>query len=381
VRANLKIIFLAAVMATACGQRKTEPPAAAAPEVSVLTVHPQPVPIVTELPGRTNAYLIAQVRARVDGIVLKREFKEGSDIRVNQRLYQIDPAPYRAALASARASLQKAQANHAAQATLAERYKILLQGNGVSRQDYDNAVAALGQAAADIAASQAAVTTASINLGYTDVVAPISGRIGPSLVTPGAYVQGSAATPLAVIQQIDPIYVDLSQPSLDGLQLRRDIASGKVKLSGPGQAEVKLVLEDGSEYSAPGRLEFTDISVDTGTGTVTVRALFANKGHVLLPGMFVRARVSRGVDPNAIVVPQAAITHDPGGGAVAVIVGPDEKIARRTVQASRTLGDQWVIDSGLKDGDRVVVSGGQRTQPGMQVKVVEAAPSRVAAAR
>jgi membrane fusion protein (multidrug efflux system) len=357
-------------------QRKAAPPPAAPPEVSVLTLHKQSVPVVAELPGRTSAYLVAQVRARVDGIVLNRDFAEGSDVRAGQRLYLIDPAPYRAALASARASLQKAQANHAAQLALAERYKVLLKGNGVSRQDYDNAVASLGQAAADIGAAKAALTTAEINLGYTTVKSPITGRIGISLVTPGAFVQGSSATPLTTVQQIDPIYVDLSQPSLEGLELRRDIASGKIDLV-QHPPVVKLVLEDGTEYGVEGKLQFTDISVDSGTGTVTVRAIFPNPNHVLLPGMFVRARVERGVD-EAILVPQAALSHDASGAAVATLVGPDGKIARRKVQATRTFRDQWVVDSGLSDGEKVVVAGGQRVQPGMPVKAVEAPPPPVA---
>jgi membrane fusion protein (multidrug efflux system) len=373
----LPFVLLAFSLAALEGcQRKAAPPPAAPPEVSVLTLHKQSVPVVAELPGRTSAYLVAQVRARVDGIVLSRDFAEGSDVRAGQRLYLIDPAPYRAALASARASLQKAQANHAAQHALAERYKVLLKGNGVSRQDYDNAVASLGQAAADIGAAKATLTTAAINLGYTTVKSPITGRIGISLVTPGAFVQGSSATPLTTVQQIDPIYVDLSQPSLEGLELRRDIAGGKIDLVRHPPV-VKLVLEDGTDYGVEGKLQFTDISVDSGTGTVTVRAIFPNPDHVLLPGMFGRARVERGVD-EAILVPQAALSHDASGAAVATLVGPDGRIARRKVQATRTFRDQWVVDSGLSDGEKVVVAGGQRVQPGMPVKAVEAPPPPIA---
>jgi membrane fusion protein (multidrug efflux system) len=330
------------------------------------------VPVVTELPGRTSAYLVAQVRARVDGIVLKREFKEGGDVKAGQRLYQIDPAPYRATLDSALGMLQKAQANLAAMNAQAERYKILLGGNGVSKQEYDNAIAAQGQAAADVASGTAAVQTARINLGYTDVVSPITGRTGPSLVTQGAYVQASAATLLTTVQQIDPIYADLTQTSVAGLQLRRDVASGQLKVNGPDQAKVTLTLEDGSRYAATGTLQFTDITVDPGTGSVTVRAVFPNPDHVLLPGMFVRASIEQGVNDNALLVPQQGVTHDPSGHATALVVGPDNKVELRAIQATRTSGANWVVDGGLKDGERVIVSGVQKVQPGTLVRTVDA---------
>ena len=256
---------------SACSQ-KPPPAAPQPPEVSVVTVRKGPVPLSVELPGRTSAYLVAQVRARVDGIVLKRDFKEGSDVKANQRLYLIDPAPYRAALDSAVATLEQAQANIASTAALAERYKVLSAGNAVSKQDYDNAVAARDQAVANLAFGKAAVETAKINLGYTDVLSPITGRIGISQVTEGAYVQASAATLMATVQQIDPIYVDLTQSSVEGLQLRRDVASGRLKLQGPDQARVTLILEDGTQYPEQGTLQFTDITVDQTTGSVTVRA-------------------------------------------------------------------------------------------------------------
>ena len=361
-----------ALVVLGCVQAKQPPPSPTAPEVTVVTIHRQPVPVTTELPGRTSAYLVAQVRARVDGIVLMREFKEGADVKAGQRLYQIDPAPYRAALDSALAALQRAQANLAAMSSQAERYKILIGGNGVSKQEYDNAIAAQAQAAADVAASEAAVQIARINLGYTDVVSPITGRIGPSQVTQGAYVQASAATPMATVQQIDPIYVDLNQSSVEGLQLRRDVASGRLKLNGPGQARVTLLLEDGSQYSDSGTLQFTDITVDPGTGSVTVRVIFPNPHQVLLPGMFVHARIDQGVDDNAMLVPQVGVTHNPQGQATALVVGPDNKVAARTIQTTRTLGDQWVVQGGLNEGERVIVAGAQRVQPGMVVRAVEA---------
>jgi membrane fusion protein (multidrug efflux system) len=369
------------LLLAACGPA----PRAAAPapqlaQVAVVTVHRSSVPLSVELPGRTSAHLISQVRARVDGIVLKREFQEGSAVKSGQRLYQIDHAPYVAALSSATASLQKADANLASTTALVERYKPLVAANAVSKQDYDNAVAAQGQAAADVATGKAAVEIARINLGYTSVVAPIAGRIGPSLVTQGAFVQASAATQLATIQQIDPIYVDLTQSSVAGLQLRRDVATGKLKLDGPGQAKVTLVLEDGSTYALPGALQFTDITVDPATGSVTMRAIFPNPASVLLPGMFVRARIQEGVNADAILVPQVGVTHDSAGHATALVVGADNKVALRSVQATRTAGNAWVVDAGLTEGDRVVVAGMQKVQPDMAVEAVEAPTAHAAAA-
>ena len=369
---RIALLSIALVVLGGCVQAKQPPPLPTAPEVTVVTIHRQPVPVTTELPGRTSAYLVAQVRARVDGIVLRREFTEGADVKAGQRLYQIDPAPYRAALDSALAALQKAQANVAAMNAQAERYKILIGGNGVSRQEYDNAIAAQAQAAADVASSAAAVQTARINLGYTEVVSPITGRTGLSLVTQGAYVQASAATLLTTVQQIDPIYVDLTQTSVAGLQLRRDVANGQLKENGPDQAKVTLTLEDGTKYPAIGTLQFTDITVDPGTGSVTVRAVFPNPDHVLLPGMFVRASIEEGVNDNALLVPQQGVTHDPSGHATALVVGPDNKVELRIVQATRTLGDQWVVQGGLNEGERVIVAGVQKAQPGILVHAVEA---------
>src|SRR5256885_6535225 len=362
---------LAAMVLAACGAAKPATTAPQPPQVSVVTVHRGSVPITIELPGRTSAYLVAQVRARVDGILLKREFKEGGDVKAGQRLYQIDPAPYVAALNSAMASLQKAEANLASTTAQAERYKVLVAANAVSKQEYDNAVAAQGQATADVATGKAAVAMAQINLGYTNVVSPITGRSGLSLVTEGAYVQASAATLMTTVQQIDPVYVDLTQSSVEGLQLRRDIASGQLKLNGPNQAKVTLVLEDGTQYPQPGSLQFTDITVDQGTGSVTVRAIFPNPRFVLLPGMFVLARIDEGINENAILVPQVGVTHDPKGQATALVVGADNKVAIHTLQLRGTSGSQWIVSDGLKDGDRGIVPGRQRVQPGALVEAAE----------
>jgi membrane fusion protein (multidrug efflux system) len=364
-------LLAALVVLGGCVNAKQAPPAPQPPEVSVVTVRKSAVPVVTELPGRTSAYLVAQVRARVDGIVLRREFKEGADVKAGQRLYQIDPAPYRATLDSALGVLQKAQANVAAMNSQAERYKILIGGNGVSKQEYDNAVAAQGQAAADVASGKASVQTARINLGYTDVVSPITGRIGVSLVTPGAYVQSSAATPMTTVQQMDPIYVDLNQSSVQGLQLRRDVASGRVKVDGSDSAKVTLLLEDGTQYPLAGTLQFTDVTVDPGTGSVTVRAVFPNPDYILLPGMFVRARIEQGVNDQAMLVPQQGVTRDPKGQATALVVGADNKVTQRVIQASSTFGNQWVVEGGLAEGERVIVAGLQKVQPGMTVRAVD----------
>jgi membrane fusion protein (multidrug efflux system) len=369
---------LAAMVLAGCGSAKPAT-TSAPPQVSVVTVHRSSVPITTELPGRTSAYLVAQVRARVDGIVLKRDFKEGSEVKAGQRLYQIDPAPYIAALNSAQASLQKAEANLGSTTAQVERYKVLVAANAVSKQDYDNAVAAQGQAAADVATGKAAVAMAQINVGYTKVVSPITGRSGVSQVTEGAYAQASAATLMATVQQIDPVYVDLTQSSVEGLQLRRDIASGQLKLTGPNQAKVTLALEDGTQYPAAGSLQFTDITVDQGTGSVTVRAIFPNPRGVLLPGMFVRARIEEGVNENAILVPQVGVAHAPNGQATALVVGPDNKVAMHTLQLRGTSGNQWIVEGGLNDGDRVIVAGVQKVQPGVVVQPVESQTATAAA--
>ncbi|HEY3180035.1 MAG TPA: efflux RND transporter periplasmic adaptor subunit [Casimicrobiaceae bacterium] len=375
-RSRLTVVSIA-VLLGACSQAQT-PSAPPTPQVSVVTVHRTSVPVTIELSGRTTPYLVAQVRARVDGIVLKRDYKEGSDVKAGQRLYKIDPAPYIAQLNSAKASLQKAQASVAALNAQAERYKQLVTTNAVSKQDYDNAVSSQGQAEADVGTGKAAVDTAQINVGYTDVVSPISGRSGISMVTEGAYVQASAATLMTTVQQIDPIYVDVTQSSVEGLRLRRDVASGRLKLNGPDQAKVKLVLEDGREYVETGSLVTTDITVDPTTGMVTVRALFPNPRSVLLPGMFVRARVEEGVSENAFLVPQVGITHDQKGQATALVVGSDNKVQARALQLAGTQGDQWIVEGGLDEGDRVIVAGVQRVQPGAAVVATEA-PSGAAA--
>ncbi|MFD1555264.1 efflux RND transporter periplasmic adaptor subunit [Paraburkholderia silviterrae] len=361
----------AAVVLAACGQKQSAPPPQT-PEVGVVAVQPTSVPVVSELPGRTNAFLVAQVRARVDGIVLRREFTEGAVVKAGQRLYKIDPAPYIATLNNAKASLAKAKANLVTQNALVARYKVLVAANAVSKQDYDNAVSAQGQAQADVDAGKAAVDTAQINLGYTDVLSPITGKVGISQVTPGAYVQASQATLMSTVQQMDPMYVDLTQSSLDGLKLRRDVESGRLKTNGPDAAKVSLVLEDGRTYAQQGKLQFTDVTVDQTTGSVTIRALFPNPDRVLLPGMFVRARIDEGTNDNAYLVPQVGVQHDQKGQATVLLVDDKNKVAVHPVVTAGTQGQDWVVESGLQPGDRVIVQGTEKVHPGTTVKAVDA---------
>lgn len=362
----------AALVLAACGEKKPSAAAAAPPEVGVVTLQPQSVAVTTELPGRTTALRVAEVRARVDGIVQRREFVEGSEVKQGQRLFKIDPAPYLAALASSKATLARAEANVRSTGAQAERYKALVAANAVSKQEYDNAVASYGQAQADVASGRAAVQTASINLGYTDVTAPISGRIGKAQVTEGAYVQASGATLLATVQQVDQMYVDITQASTDVLRLRREMQEGRLKSAGQNAAELDLVLPDGSLYPEKGRLQFSDITVDATTGSVTLRAIFPNPRRDLLPNMFVRARLTEAVNDNAFLVPQQGVQRDQKGSPQVFLVGADNKVSLRSITTTQTLRDKWIVTGGLKAGDRVVVEGTQKVRSGAQVKPVAA---------
>jgi membrane fusion protein (multidrug efflux system) len=367
------LVTVLALSLAGCKKDKPAPAAPTPPEVTVAAVHAGNVPLTVDLPGRTTPFLVAQVRARVDGVVQTRSFVEGEDVKAGQVLYRIDAAPYRAALANAQAAQQKAAANLAAATASANRYRSLIGGTAVSKQAVDNAIAAEGQAAADLAAAKAGVETARINLSYTNVVAPIAGRSSVSQVTQGAYVQAGSATLLTTIQQIDPMFVDLSQSSVAGLQLRRDIASGEVKSGSAMHADVKLTLEDGSVYPLAGKLQFSGVTVDPATGSVTVRASFPNPQHVLLPGMFVHASISQGSAANAMLVPASAVTHNPQGDATAMVVGNDNKVVVRTLETKTTAGANWIVTKGLADGERVIVAGVQLAKPGMVVKPVMAA--------
>lgn len=345
-------------------------PSKSNPEVGVVVTSLQPVSLITELTGRVSPQMVAEVRPQVSGLIQKRLFVEGRDVKEGEPLYQIDPATYETALASAKASLAKSEANAFSIRLRAERYKELLTDNSVSRQDYDDVTAALKQVEADIEAARAAVETARINLDYTRVKAPISGRIGRSTVTPGALVTANQETELATIQQLDPVYVDMTQSSADLLRLKRNIASGEIKNGNVGQAQVKLLLEDGSSYPLEGILKFSEVSVDQNTGSVTIRAQFPNPTHLLLPGMFVRGLIQEGVREEAMLVPQRGITRDPAGNAVALLVGSNDIVERRLLKTDRAIGDAWLVTDGLKAGERVIVEGIQRIRPGVTVKPV-----------
>lgn len=364
----------------ACKKPPAEPPPQI-PEVRVITLAPQTIGVATELPGRTAASLAAEVRARVDGIVRARTFTEGGEVKAGQSLYTIDPAPYQAKLDSARASLTKAQASLASARAQAERYQPLAAAGAVSRQEYDNAIAGRDQAAAEVAAAQAGVKAAQINLGYTRVNAPIRGQISRSHVTPGAYVQAGAATLLATIQQIDPMDVDLTQSSAELLRLRREMDAGRLQMARPGAVKVNLILEDGSRYSHTGILQFSDTIIEPGTSTLRVRARFPNPEHVLLPGMFVRAQIQQGDNPHALLVPQTGVTFDPKGEPTVLVVSNDSKAELRPIKVAQAFDGNWVVSDGLRAGERVIVQGAQqgmlRITPGMAVKAVPMAqPAR-----
>ncbi|PWC15055.1 efflux transporter periplasmic adaptor subunit [Brenneria roseae subsp. americana] len=343
-----------------------------APEVGIVTLKTQSLNVTTDLPGRTNAYRIAEVRPQVGGIILKRNFVEGSDIQAGASLYQIDPATYEANYNSARGSLAQAQASAEIARLTVNRYKPLLGTNYISKQDYDQAVATSRQADAAVQAAQAAVDTAQINLAYTKVSSPISGRIGKSTVTEGALVSTGQTTALTTVQQLDPMYVDVTQSSNDFLQLKKELENGTLKQN-EGKATVRLLLEDGSEYGHPGTLEFSDVTVDETTGSITLRAIFPNPQHDLLPGMFVRARLESGINNNALLVPQQGITRDPRGEATAMLVGEGDKVEPRSLKTSKAIGDKWLVTEGLKEGDRVILTGLQKIRPGVQVKAQEVA--------
>ncbi len=357
---------------TGCGKQSTAVAKGqnTPPEVGVVTIKPQRVALTTELAGRTSAYLIAEVRPQVGGIIQKRLFTEGADVKAGEVLYQIDPAIYQAAYDSARAALARAEANIIPARLKAERYKDLVKINAVSQQDYDDASAALKLAEADVEAGNAALETARINLAYTKVTAPISGRIGRSSVTNGALVTASQSAPLATIQELSPIYVDVTQSSSELLRLKQSLASGLLKSNGSAQAHVKLLLEDGSAYPLPGTLKFSEVTVDQSTGSITMRAIFPNPKKTLLPGMFVRAILEEGVSERAILVPQRGVTRDPAGNAMVMLVGAEEKVEPRVIKVSRTIGDNWLVSEGLKAGDRVILEGIQKARPGTPVKAV-----------
>ncbi|MBB3224420.1 efflux RND transporter periplasmic adaptor subunit [Pseudoduganella umbonata] len=376
------ILFLACAAALTAGCDSDKQQQAGAPggkmpppQVAVYTVKQEALPVVTELPGRTSAFQIAEVRPQVAGIVQKRLFTEGADVKAGTQLYQIDPATYQATFSAAKAALARAEANLLTAGPKVKRYKELVEIEGVSRQDYDDAVAAEAQARADVESARAQLQTARINVGYTKVQAPISGRIGRSNVTAGALVTAGQETALTTVQQLDPIYVDVTQSSEDLLRLKKSLEGGGVKKA---EGKVTLRLADGSTYAQAGKLQFADVAVDPGTGNVTLRALFPNPKHDLLPGMFVRAVVENGVNEQAIAVPQQGVTRNQKGEATALVLNQQGIVEQRVIATTGTLGDRWLVKSGLAAGDRVIVEGIQKVKPG--APAVVAAPAAPAAA-
>lgn len=355
----------------ACGDKQGAAPAGGTPppEVGVVTVTPKPLAVTTELPGRLEGTRTAEVRARVEGIVKERVYKEGSDVKAGAVLFRIDSAPFQAQLASAQAALARAEATAAASRQKAERYGPLVSVNAVSKQEYDEAIAAARQAEAEVAAARAGVTTSQLNLGYATVTAPISGRVGRALVTEGALVGRGEATPLAMVEQVDPMRVTFTQPADEVLKLKHAVEAGELKGVTGKEAAVTLLRGDGSEYPHPGKLLFSDMAVDPTSGAITLRAEFPNPKRELLSGVFVRVRVNQAVNENAITVPQRALMRN-GQGASVMVVGADGKVAAVPVQVSVARGDQWVITSGLKGGEQVIVEGLQKVQPGAPAKAV-----------
>jgi membrane fusion protein, multidrug efflux system len=366
------VAFLTLTMAlTGCGsgsgQQAGPPPL---PEVATVTLQPQQVELTTELPGRTSPHLVAEIRPQVNGIIQKRLFREGADVKAGQLLYQIDPAPFQVAYDSAKASLAKAQANLPSIRLRAERYRELLADRAVSKQDYDDATAAMEQARAEIAYWKSQVDAARINLGYTRVTAPISGRIGKSSVTDGALVTAYQPTALATIQQLNPIYVDVTQASAELLRLKRQMESGQLNSTGAGSRKVRILLEDGTPYPLEGTLQFRDITVDPATGSFALRIVVPNPNYLLLPGMFARAVVQEGIAEQAILVPQQGVSRTPKGDAIALVLDGANTVKQRQLSLNRAIGDQWLISDGLKAGDRLIVEGMMRVQPGAAVKAV-----------
>ena len=358
------------LLVSGCGKQQATMPAMPPAEVGVVSVISATLPVTTELPGRIDAVRTAQVRARATGILLKQVYKEGSDVKEGDILFQIDPAPLKASLDSAQASLDKATANLESTQAKADRYKALVAINAVSKQDYDDATAAAMQAKADVEAGKAEVETASLNLGYATVTAPISGRIGQALVTEGALVSQAEANQLALIQQLDPIYFDFTQSSTDVLRMRSLFDKGQLQKVATDEAKVALVLDDGTTYQYPGKLMFADITVDPTTGMITLRAEFPNPDHILLPGMFARVQLEQAVDQNAITVPQRAVALAGDGSASVMTVTADNKVEARKIKLGQAIDDKWTVTDGLKAGDTVIIEGLQKIKPGMAVNPV-----------
>lgn len=360
-------ILISAALLAGCDDQGDKHAQAVEPLVTVHVVTAAPLAVTTELPGRTSAFRIAEVRPQVSGIVLKRNFTEGSDVEAGQSLYQIDPATWQANYDSAKGELAKSEAAAAIAHLTVKRYAPLVGTKYISQQEYDQAIADARQADAAVIAAQAAVESARINLAYTKVTSPIGGRIGKSSVTEGALVTDGQAAALATVQQLDPIYVDVTQSSSDFMRLKQSVEQGSLHKDNTGSS-VQLVMENGTAYSLKGTLQFSDVTVDESTGSITLRAIFPNPQHALLPGMFVRARIDEGVQPNAILIPQQGVTRTPRGDATVLVVNKQSQVESHTVIASQAIGDKWLISEGLQPGDQVIVSGIQKVHPGVKVK-------------
>ena len=357
--------IVCAALLTGCDGQENPQQHAQAPQVSVHIVKSAPLAVKTELLGRTDAYRVAEVRPQVSGIILHRNFTEGSDVKAGESLYQIDPATYQAAYDNAKGELVKAQAAANIAHLTVKRYVPLVGTQYVSKQEYDQAVATAQQADASVVAAKAGVESARINLAYTKVTSPINGRIGKSSVTEGALVTNGQSTALATVQQLDPIYVDVTQSSSDFMRLKQQTSLQKGDTS-----SVELLMENGQPYPLKGTLQFSDVTVDESTGSITLRALFPNPQHMLLPGMFVRARIDEGTQPDAILVPQQGVTRTPRGDATVLVVNDKNQVESRTVVAPQAIGDRWLITEGLKNGDRVIISGLQKVRPGVTVVAI-----------
>ncbi|CBJ80743.1 component of acridine efflux pump [Xenorhabdus bovienii str. Jollieti] len=367
------LVLSGSFILSGCNDNKNSQQGAAgehASEVGIVTLKAEPLAVITELPGRTSAYRVAEVRPQVSGIILKRNYKEGSDIAAGESLYQIDPATYQADYNKALANLSRVQANEKVSRLTVDRYKSLLGTQYVSKQEFDKVISAHAQAAAEVLSTKAELESTRINLAYTKVTSPISGRAGKSTVTEGALVSGGQPTALTTVQQLNPIYVDITQSSDDYLRLKNEIAKGTVHKEG-GKTKTRLITDTGKEYSQEGYLEFSDITVDETTGSITMRAVFPNPNEELLPGMFVRTKLEEGVRQNAILVPQQAITRTPRGQATTLIVDKDNKVELRSINAVQAIGNKWLVTEGLKAGDRVIVTGLQKIAPGVTVKPME----------
>jgi membrane fusion protein (multidrug efflux system) len=371
--AVLLTVALTAGSVAGCNRQQGGPGQGMPPaSVTVVTLHEQPVTLIRELPGRTSAFRVAEVRPQVSGIVQRQLFKEGATVKAGEALYQLDDATYRADYAVAKANVARAEATLVAARLRAERTAELVKTGVVSKQDNDNAIAALGQADADLAASRASLDAAGVQLAHARITSPITGRIGKSAVTEGALVKAEQDAPLATVQQLDPMYVDVTQSSAEFVQLRRELAAGTLEHE---SLPVAILLEDGNRYGHDGTLEFSDVSVDPGTGSYLLRIRVPNPDRLLLPGMYVRALVGNGVRPRGILVPQQGIARDPRGSATALVVSKDNKVELREVTTNRTIGDKWLVDTGLAAGDRVIVEGLQKVQPGAPVVPTEAGAS------